>query len=102
MCAQRLTGLLTVGLALGVLAPAARAQSSLAGETIHISRADGPIAIDGDLSDAGWRTATRVEKFYEVNPGDNVEPKVKTVGYLTYDDRFFYAAFDVSDPDPKG
>ena len=44
--------------------------------------------------------ATRVEKWYETNPGDNTEPKVKNVGYLTYDDRFFYAAFEFDDPDP--
>src|SRR5262245_11867583 len=92
---------LMAGLAVITVPAAARAQTSLAGETIHISRAPGPIAVDGDLSDEGWKGATRVEKFYEVNPGDNVEPKVKTVGYLTYDDRFFYVAFDLSDPDPK-
>ncbi len=68
---------------------------------IHITRANGTITIDGDLSDEGWRTATRIEKWYEVNPGDNVEPKVKNVGYLTYDDRFFYAAFEFEDPNPK-
>ena len=95
-------GCLAAGLALAVAAAPARAQSTLAGETIHITRAQGPIVIDGDLSDEGWRTATRVEKFYEVSPGDNVEPKVKTVGYLTYDDRFLYVALDLSDPDPSG
>ena len=31
------------------------AQSSLAGETLHIARATGPIKIDGDLSDEGWQ-----------------------------------------------
>src|SRR5579862_3250354 len=102
MRAPLFTGWLTVGLALAFAPPLARAQSSLAGETLHITRATGPIVIDGDLSDEGWRTATRVEKFYEVAPGDNVAPKVKTVGYLTYDDRFFYVAFDLSDPDPAG
>src|SRR5207247_5038789 len=60
-----------------------------------------PITIDGDLSDEGWRGATRVTTFYEVNPGDNVEPPVKSVGYLTYDTRFFYVAFDLQDPDPS-
>ena len=69
-------------------------------ETIRISRTGGPITIDGDLSDEGWRDATRVEKWYEANPGDNTEPKVQNVGYLTYDDRFFYAAFEFEDPNP--
>lgn len=68
---------------------------------LHIARATGPIEVDGQLGDPGWNGATRVETFYETNPGDNIEPKVKTVAWLTYDDRFFYAAFDFSDPDPK-
>ena len=75
------------------------AQSALSGEPIRISRAAGPIVVDGDLSDEGWRNAARIDKWYEVNPGDNVEPKVRNVGYLTYDDRFFYAGFEFEDPD---
>jgi hypothetical protein len=77
------------------------AQSSLAGDTFRISRAPGSIAVDGDLGDEGWRNATRVEKWYEINPGDNVEPPVRTVGYLTYDDRFLYVAFEFDDPNPS-
>ena len=42
-------------------------------------------------------SATRIDKWFEVNPGDNVEPKVKNVGYLTYDEQFFYAAFEFED-----
>jgi len=78
-----------------------RGQTTLSGDAIHITRANGRITIDGDLSDEAWRTATRIDKWYEVNPGDNVEPKVKNVGYLTYDDHFFYAAFQFEDPNPK-
>jgi len=87
---------------LALIAPTepAHAQSSLAGDTFHITRAAGPIVIDGDLSDEGWRNATRVEKWYEVNPGDNTEPAVKNVGYVTYDDRFFYVAFEFEEPNP--
>ncbi|MGH9412021.1 MAG: DUF5916 domain-containing protein [Vicinamibacterales bacterium] len=86
---------------LSVSAQAQTPQKPLPIAPIHISRASGPIKIDGDLSDAAWRTATRVEKWYEIQPGDNTEPPVKSVGYLTYDARFFYAAFDFEDPDPS-
>lgn len=79
---------------------AAQTPPEPAAEPLHIARATGPIEVDGQLGDPGWKGATRVETFYETNPGDNVEPKVKTVAWLTYDDRFFYAAFDFSD-DPK-
>src|SRR5262249_42954304 len=39
--------------------------------------------------------------WYETNPGDSVEPKVKTVGWITYDDHFFYAAIESFDPNPS-
>ena len=58
MRAPLLLGSFTVGLALWLMPAPARAQSSLAGETIHITRATGPITIDGDLSDEGWRTVS--------------------------------------------
>jgi len=86
-----------------VIAPRALlAQAALAGDEIHITRATGPITIDGDLSDPAWRQATRVDKWYETKPGDNVEPKVRNVGYVTFDDKFLYAAFEFDDPNPAG
>src|SRR5437870_4155590 len=65
-----------------------------------ISRAKGPIVVDGDLSDAGWQGATKVTTWYETNPGDNTEPGVANVGYLAYDEKFLYAAFEFADPAP--
>ena len=98
---QRLVGVcLAVSLRLFSCVPVAVAQSALAGDPIHIARAPASIVVDGDLGDEGWRGATRIEKWYEVNPGDNTEPKVKNVGYLTYDDKFFYAGFEFEDPAP--
>jgi hypothetical protein len=79
----------------------ASAQSALSGEPIQITRATGPIVVDGVLSDEAWQHSTRIDKWYETQPGDNVEPKVKNVGYLTYDDRFLYAAFEFEDPNPS-
>jgi Domain of unknown function (DUF5916) len=89
--------------ALAVLTPAARvdAQAALAGDPITIRRAPGPIVVDGDLSDEGWRGATRIDRWYETQPGDNTPPRVGNVGYLTYDDRSFYAAFEFEDPNPS-
>jgi hypothetical protein len=90
---------------LAVLAAAAlplRAADDPAGHpTITISRAPSGIIVDGDLSDPAWKSATRIDKFWETNPGDNIEPKVKSVGYLMYDDHYFYAGFDMEDPNPK-
>ncbi len=76
------------------------AQTSLFGQTFQIGRARGEIHIDGDLSDEGWRGATRVEMWYEGQPGDNTEPAVRNIGLLTYDDRFLYIGFELEDPHP--
>lgn len=95
--------LLLAGLAIVVAGPALCRPLSgddLRGPEIRISRAAGPITVDGDLSDPGWEGATRVETFYETNPGDNLPPKVRTVGRLAYDDRFLYAALECEDPEP--
>ncbi len=87
---------------MAALAPAvARGQADPGKPEIHITRARGAITVDGDLSDPGWKAATKIETFFETNPGDNVPPKVKTVGYLTYDDHALYAAFEFFDPDPS-
>jgi hypothetical protein len=88
-----------VSLALGLPA-AALAQAPPVTPPTGVRRATGPIDIDGKLDDAGWKDAVRFDRWYETNPGDNVEPKAKSVGWLAYDDRFFYAAFEFSDPDP--
>jgi hypothetical protein len=85
---------------LAAAVPAAAQPSSLRGDTIRISRASSHISIDGDISDEAWRSATRVDKWYEVNPGDNTEPKVHNTGWLTYDDHALYAAFEFDDPNP--
>jgi hypothetical protein len=84
----------------GAEQPARAADDASASPEIHLHRAAGAITIDGDLSDPGWQGATRVETFFETNPADNVPASVKTVAYLTYDDRYFYAAFEFFDPDP--
>jgi hypothetical protein len=69
--------------------------------TIHIARATGPIVVDGDLSDPAWKDAAPIEQWWETNPGDNVEPKVRNVGRLAYDDKYLYIGLEFDDPDPK-
>ena len=68
---------------------------------IRITRTAGSIEVDGDLSDPGWKDATKVDTFFETNPGDNVPPRVRSVAYLAYDDKFLYAGFEFFDPDPS-
>ncbi|HSP93595.1 MAG TPA: DUF5916 domain-containing protein [Thermoanaerobaculia bacterium] len=88
-------------LALSILPAAARHAAGEEPSEIRISRAAGPIVVDGDLSDPGWKSATKIDTFFETNPGDNIPPRVKSVSYLAYDDKFLYAAFEFFDPDPS-
>src|SRR6476660_8277083 len=68
---------------------------------LAIRRTTGPITIDGDLRDPGWRDALRVDTFWETKKGDAVPPPVPSVGHLAYDERYFYAAFEFADPHPE-
>jgi hypothetical protein len=92
--------LATCAFALCAVVPS-HAQSALSGDRLKIARLTEPVTIDGNISEEAWRRAERVERWYETNPGDNVEPKVKSVAYLAYDDRFLYAAFEFEDPNPS-
>jgi hypothetical protein len=86
--------------ALAVAGPASARGADPAAPEIRIVRAIGPIVVDGALDDAGWKGATRIDQWFETNPGDNVPPPVGNVGYLAYDDHFLYAAFEFDDPEP--
>jgi hypothetical protein len=97
-----ITGIATVFLSfMFIPCSSLMAQSSMAGETLHITRATGSIKIDGNLSDEGWRGVEPLTTWYEVNPGDNTNPKVRNVGRIAYDDHFLYAAFEFEDPNPR-
>jgi len=85
--------------ALAAVAPLAGQGSAPA--SYPLPRASGPITVDGDLDDPGWKGALLVDRFYEYNPGDNTPPKVRTVAYLTYDSKALYVAFRCDDPDPR-
>ncbi len=85
---------------LGSVASAAVTES-LNPPALPIARITSPIAIDGDLSDPAWREATPITTWFEVNPGDNTEPRVKSVGYLAYDERFVYVGLHFEDPEPS-
>lgn len=68
---------------------------------IAIRRAAAPIVVDGDLSDAGWAGATKLDTWFETKPGDNLPPPMENVAYLAYDDTYFYAGFFFEDKDPS-
>ncbi|HEV3485761.1 MAG TPA: DUF5916 domain-containing protein, partial [Vicinamibacterales bacterium] len=68
---------------------------------MNIPRTSAPVTLDGALTDAAWQQAAVIDKFYETSPGDNVPPKVRTVAYVTYDNRYFYIGIRADDPEPS-
>ena len=79
----------------------ADAQNELRGEAIRIVRLTAPVTIDGRIEPGEWSDATHVGTWFETQPGDNIPPPVRNVGYIGFDDRFFYAAFEFDDPAPS-
>jgi len=69
--------------------------------SVTIQRAAGPIRIDGELGDAGWEGATRVDGYVEFQPRENAEPPVETETLVAYDDTHLYLAFIAHDPQPS-
>ncbi|HKJ66614.1 MAG TPA: DUF5916 domain-containing protein [bacterium] len=61
---------------------------------------DNEITVDALLDEAAWQHALVLELKYEVRPGENVTPPVRTEVLLTYNAHYFYAAFRCYDPDP--
>jgi hypothetical protein len=68
---------------------------------ITIMRNSAPIVLDGSLDDVAWQTAAKIDRFYETSPADNTPPKVNTIAYVMYDERYFYIGVRADDPDPK-
>ena len=70
--------------------------------TLHsVPRASGEIVLDGALDEAAWTDALQVDLDYEVEPGENIDPPVRTTCLVTYSDRHVYFGFRAYDPDPS-
>jgi hypothetical protein len=87
-----------LGAALG--APEAAAFQPRFHPTLSVSPTPGSIHVDGELDDAGWKGAAVADGFAEVNPGDQIEPPVKSEAWVTFDDANLYVALIAYD-DPK-
>ncbi|MBU2919323.1 carbohydrate binding family 9 domain-containing protein [Psychrosphaera sp. F3M07] len=57
--------------------------------------------IDGKLSEAVWRNATKFSLDYNINPGDNSPAPVQTEIMLYENGKSLFVAFIAHDPDPS-
>lgn len=68
--------------------------------TYDIPRVDTAPTIDGEVGEAEWADATRIEVGIEFQPGDSVPAAVKADALLMEDGEVLYIAFIAEDPDP--
>ncbi len=71
------------------------------GNPYIINAIDIPIKIDGNLNERAWERAEIITLNYEVSPGENAKPPVKTEALLLYDKSYFYIGFRCFDPHPR-
>jgi hypothetical protein len=84
---------------LRVFGPVATAEESKRERALP--RLSGAMSLDGELSDSLWTGSLRITDFFEISPGDNTPPVVRTTAYLGYDSRYFYVALHNYDPRPE-
>jgi len=92
---------LTAGAALLFLVPGILAGATPDLPPVSVHRASGPIVVNGDLSDPGWKDAAVIGEFWETQPGDNVPPRVATTAFIAYDAKYLYIGIDARDPEPS-
>jgi hypothetical protein len=77
-------------------------QSQESRQSYQVPRFTTPPKIDGVIAgEAAWEIAATVTSFVETDPGANVDPPVKTIGYVGYDENFLYFAIHSFDPHPE-
>ncbi|HEV7858762.1 MAG TPA: DUF5916 domain-containing protein [Pyrinomonadaceae bacterium] len=70
-------------------------------QPIHIARFEKPPVIDGKLDDDVWKQAPVFKDFYQIRPGDNIQPSQPTEAMIGYDARFLYIAIRAHDEPGK-
>jgi Domain of unknown function (DUF5916)/Carbohydrate family 9 binding domain-like len=88
----------------GAIASAAAAQEA-AGKRVRvpfpIPRTTEALTLDGAIAETLWERALMLPLRYEVQPGENIDPPVRTEMLIAYDDVNLYVGFRCHDDDPS-
>jgi hypothetical protein len=77
------------------------AAAAIASAPVEVRPATTPIHVDAQLDEPAWSEATPISIAWEWEPSTNTPAPVETTVLVTFDDRYFYAAFRARDPQPK-
>lgn len=97
LCGHLRRALIAVAL---VLAVHGEARAGTVGGPFSVPRAASEVAIDGVVDEEAWSAALTLELRYEISPGENTEPPVRTVALLMFTESQLLVAFKAFDPDP--
>src|SRR5947207_2309060 len=83
--------------ALLLIAPVIHAANWPDRPVLHAVHATSPITIDGDLSDAAWKTAPEFTDFTQHDPDDGKPTTLPTSVRIVYDDKAIYFGVTMAD-----
>ena len=66
-----------------------------------VPRTTETLTLDGAIAEALWEHALMLPLRYEVQPGENIDPPVRTEMLIAYDDVNLYVGFRCHDDDPS-
>ncbi len=69
--------------------------------TLKIPSHESDIEVDGVLDEDAWKNALVIELNYEVAPGENIPPPVRTEVFLTHNKEMLYIGFEAHDPEAE-
>jgi len=76
-------------------------ESGLKNSPHRVPTVTSKVKVDGVLNEEVWQQALVLELNYEVDPGENIQPPVKTEVLLVCGTSHLYAAFRAYDPKPS-
>ncbi len=80
---------------------AAKARANAYADAPLVPEVKGKIRADGILDEPLWQQALVMDLNYEVEPAENIEPRVKTQVLLAHTRTRLYVAFRAYDPNPQ-
>jgi hypothetical protein len=81
-----------------LLLAAAAALSAQVPKHYDCPRANGPVRIDGKLTDAAWIRAPWTEDFVDIEGARKPKPRFRTRAKMLWDDQYFYVAAEMEEP----
>jgi hypothetical protein len=91
------SAILAASLLCGFVSPAVTKEES----PHRVPKVNSKVEVDGVLSEPVWEEALVLEIAYEVRPGENVPPPVRTEFLMAYDEANLYCAYKAYDPNPS-